>query len=371
MAPTIFGRDDIDLFVELAGCSLDEHPDKSNWVEDAGGLPEYICEVARAVKRGGKTTSQAIAIAVSRIKKWASGAGVDKDTQAKAAKALTQWEALKGKNKAKSGAKKATKAAMSAGHGQILCLSDYNMDTVRSAFQNRNSDLRREWSKANPNASYEAGPPYLYVREVWNTFLIVNGDYGRDAPMYKVPYTVSDDGDVTFGDAVEVKTQYIEVSDNDLGDDVVDDDTLASITAMTHTNRILARTRPAGTALSRILALTDTAVLEPETEQQAETEAAPGSVGGTPVAVPEYADPGHQADEKQRYALRTPAQIKAAWAMINQTLNARKYEAWQLAHIKANIQAAAHHKDVDLTALSAVFDAHPAVGRILALTAEE
>ncbi len=91
--------DDQALIVAFAGCSLDESPGK-NWVEKQGGLPEYICQVARAIKRSGKSTSQAIAIAVSRIKKWASGVGVDADTQAKAAKALAEWE------KKKAGAKK-------------------------------------------------------------------------------------------------------------------------------------------------------------------------------------------------------------------------------------------------------------------------
>lgn len=86
--------DDHALIVAFAGCSLDEKPG-SNWVQEQGGLPEYICEVARAIKRSGKSTSQAIAIAVSRIKKWAAGVGVDKDTQAKAAKALAEWEKKK------------------------------------------------------------------------------------------------------------------------------------------------------------------------------------------------------------------------------------------------------------------------------------
>lgn len=86
------------LIVAFAGCSLDESPG-SNWVEKAGGLPEYICEIARAIKKTGKTTSSAIAIAVSRVKVWASGKGVDKDTQAKAAKALAQWEAKRAKAK--------------------------------------------------------------------------------------------------------------------------------------------------------------------------------------------------------------------------------------------------------------------------------
>ncbi len=91
--------DDQALIVAFAGCSLDEKPG-SNWVQKEGGLPEYICQVDRAIKRSGKSTSQAIAIAVSRIKKWAAGVGVDKDTQAKAAKALAQWEKKKASAKA-------------------------------------------------------------------------------------------------------------------------------------------------------------------------------------------------------------------------------------------------------------------------------
>ncbi len=33
-------KTDIELVVQLAGCSLDESPGK-NWVERSGGLPEY------------------------------------------------------------------------------------------------------------------------------------------------------------------------------------------------------------------------------------------------------------------------------------------------------------------------------------------
>ncbi len=106
-----FSRDDLDMVVALAGCSLDESPGK-NWVESSGGLPEYICRIARAIKRSGKSTSQAIAIAVSRVKKWAAGADdVDADTRAKAAAAVAQWEKLKAKNRAKSSAKSAGKSA--------------------------------------------------------------------------------------------------------------------------------------------------------------------------------------------------------------------------------------------------------------------
>jgi hypothetical protein len=89
---------DMGLIIDI--CSLDEHPGKSNWVEKGGGLPQYICEIARAIKRSGKTTSQAIAIAVGRVKKWAAtGEG---DTKAKAAAAVAEWEKLKGKAHAKN-----------------------------------------------------------------------------------------------------------------------------------------------------------------------------------------------------------------------------------------------------------------------------
>jgi hypothetical protein len=104
----IFHRDELDLIAELAGCSLDEKPG-SNWVQEAGGLPGYICEIAKDIhEERGKTVSQAIAIAVSRVKVWAAGGdNVDAKTRAKAAKAVAEWEALKGKNEAKKGAKKA------------------------------------------------------------------------------------------------------------------------------------------------------------------------------------------------------------------------------------------------------------------------
>lgn len=96
--------EDHELIVAFAGCSLDEKPGK-NWVEGVGGLPTFVCEIARAIKRTGKTTQAAIKIAISRVKVWATGKGVDKDTQAKAAKAVAEWEAKKSKSKAKTNKK--------------------------------------------------------------------------------------------------------------------------------------------------------------------------------------------------------------------------------------------------------------------------
>lgn len=81
--------------------SLDRSP-KKNWVEKAGQLPGYIREIARSIEKTGKTLAQAIAIAISRCKVWATGKGVNKDTQAKAAAAIAEWEKLKAKNAAKN-----------------------------------------------------------------------------------------------------------------------------------------------------------------------------------------------------------------------------------------------------------------------------
>lgn len=110
------------MVIALAGCTLDMHPDKTNWVQDGGGLPQYICEIARAILRdeatGGaiptKSVSRAIAIAVGRVKRWATGVGVKADTQAKAVAAVAQWEALKAKAHIKSAVKDVARGATTA-----------------------------------------------------------------------------------------------------------------------------------------------------------------------------------------------------------------------------------------------------------------
>jgi hypothetical protein len=95
---------------------LDRSP-KKNWVEAAGGLPSYIERIAKHIHyEGGKDISTAISMAVSQVKRWAAGGGgVSAKTQALAAKAVAQWEALKGKSKARA-------VAMSARRIETECL---------------------------------------------------------------------------------------------------------------------------------------------------------------------------------------------------------------------------------------------------------
>jgi hypothetical protein len=90
-------------FVKAPGpCSLDRSA-KHNWVEDVGGLPNYVCQVARAVARGGRTLDSAIPIAIGTLKNWAAGKGnVSAAVRARAAAAIAEWEAKKARARANS-----------------------------------------------------------------------------------------------------------------------------------------------------------------------------------------------------------------------------------------------------------------------------
>jgi hypothetical protein len=89
-------------WVSLAGCTLERVPGKQNWLDEVGGLPEYICEVARSIHlERGKSISNAIQIALGTVQRWARGQGnVNADTRAKAVAALAEWTAKRAKAKA-------------------------------------------------------------------------------------------------------------------------------------------------------------------------------------------------------------------------------------------------------------------------------
>ena len=108
-------------WIRLAGCSLDTSSG-SNWVQEEGGLPEYICRVARSIMKGGVSRERAIPMAIGTMRRWASsgrvseggkggGSQVDAKTRAQAIKALAQWEAMKAKRKSKRSIKHLKKSA--------------------------------------------------------------------------------------------------------------------------------------------------------------------------------------------------------------------------------------------------------------------
>lgn len=199
---------DFDHIIYLARCTLARKAGKNNWVEEdaVGGLPEYICRIARAVHESGKTISQSIAIAVGRVKTWArGGGGVNSDTRAKAAKALAQWEA------AKANAKKDNKKVKLSSDEQITLFfaNSYNIDEVRRQYKDQ----------------YSSPGSYVYVREMWSDHMIVSVEDEKSldsAKIYKVNYSVDKDSRVTFSDKVEMKMAYVPLSNTDLQTELTD-----------------------------------------------------------------------------------------------------------------------------------------------------
>lgn len=91
--------------------SLERVPGQQNWVDKAGGLPEYIERIAKHIHyEHGKEIGIAIAAAVNTVKRWCHGGTVSKTggpevahhvsatTVAKACKALAEWNAKRGKS---------------------------------------------------------------------------------------------------------------------------------------------------------------------------------------------------------------------------------------------------------------------------------
>ena len=114
--------------------------------------------------------------------------------------------------------------------------------------------------------------------------------------------------------------------------------------------RVTARD-PADRSLITGLALTEISVVDRPANPEAvfdcwkRAERPPGARAAGPRengadARGDYADPGYQADGRERYPLDSGSHIRAAWAYIHLPRNAARYSADQLAHIKARIVAA-------------------------------
>lgn len=215
---------DLDYVVALSDASLAKTVKKDNWVENSGvgELPAYIRRIANDIKDSGKTVSQAIAIAVSRCKVWAAGGGnVNADTQAKAAKAVAEWEKLKASSKTKKVAKLSAQTGlmeMCVRPVEMIALSgpSYNIDNIRRAYDEQMRAARKDARASSPMSSYDEYPWY-WVKEVWNTHLIIENSEGGSQELFKVDYTVDSSGNPTFGKPVRVVVEYVEA-----GKDIAD-----------------------------------------------------------------------------------------------------------------------------------------------------
>lgn len=214
--------DDYDLVIFLSAlgpCSLNRSPGK-NWVEASGGLPTYICNIARAINTsGGHSVSQSIAIAVSRVKAWAAGGTVNGHevsaaVKAKSAAAVAAWEALRAKNKTRQ----LVKASSEQGDYVIMlaapptAVTEFNVNSVSSAWEQQQRELRQAALKKNGKNAGSAmaveAVPYSYIKELWTTYLIVSVDDPKGTKLFKVPYTVDSTGTATFGEGQPVTVTY-------------------------------------------------------------------------------------------------------------------------------------------------------------------
>lgn len=211
-----FDDADVELFFRLSGgssCSLDEKPG-SNWVQAEGGLPNYICRIARAIKQSGHDTSSAVAIAVSRAKVWGAGGGnVSEATRAKAAEAAAQWEALKAKAHAKSGAHKvATTAKDDPDFLRLTADSPYPLEQARKAIQemlyakSRAVNANKPKGSTQPTSVESDYDSPGWVREVWSDAILVDNS---DGTIDRYPIEDYKDGVFSFGDPQKVKIEYV------------------------------------------------------------------------------------------------------------------------------------------------------------------
>lgn len=90
-----------------------------NWVEAAGGLPDYIDRIARHLFHENKarfpTVGRAVAAAVSRVKAWCASS-TNASVKAKACNAVRQWMQKRARSKATKSLTEATKSMQAFDH---------------------------------------------------------------------------------------------------------------------------------------------------------------------------------------------------------------------------------------------------------------
>ena len=166
-----------------------------NWVEETGGLPAYIRDIADALMRRGQTESRAIATAVQTVKRWARGGSARKGgkgsvsakTQAKAAKALAEWEAKRARARATSVEKSKRAELASKSRAQALTASS-SLRPGSSAPATAVSTVRGAGVAAKPRGARKfAGVAPIAPPKAW---------FEMPEPNGPQPITIDDDGRV-------------------------------------------------------------------------------------------------------------------------------------------------------------------------------
>lgn len=173
--------DDEPVTEKRMGTGLDRSP-KKNWVEMAGRLPAYIEEIAKSIhEKRGMPISSAIPIAIATVKKWARGGdGVNPDTQAKAAKAVAEWEKLKASSHAHAGKK----------DDQAETVESTLFPHLPGTYEELREQIRQAAAKTFANAVH------VEVMGTWPDHAVLNvyAENGA-AKAFEVPYSLTVGGD--------------------------------------------------------------------------------------------------------------------------------------------------------------------------------
>jgi len=164
-----------------------------------------------------------------------------------------------------------------------------------------------------PRPAMEMGPRWAYVRDVTDDQLIVE----EDSRLYSYAYARGLDGAITFGEAVEVRIEYVPVEGT---------------------------STPTGSGSAKAIG------------KRKDVTAADRKRALTEYGNVQFAD-----EKNKKYALDTEAHIRAAWSYINQEKNAAKYDADEVTAIKRRI-VGAWKKKIDK-------EGPPAAGKSLAIKA--
>jgi hypothetical protein len=188
-----------------------------NWVTQGGGLDPFLRAIAHSLIRNGHSKSQAIALAIGSVRRWAAGGGnVTPKTRAKAVKALASWEALKAKAKAKPNVK-------SDGDSYERQVEEVSGTADRKSidvpfFQGSNEELRALIQSAL-TASVKSGEfeGDAVIVATYDAYAIVSVYSGIGNTAYKVDFDYDpDSGVVELG---QVQPVRINAATVDAGDD--------------------------------------------------------------------------------------------------------------------------------------------------------
>lgn len=244
-------RTDVDLpgapVIETKGDTspIGSPGDQENWVDQTGGLPTYIREIAHALIRNGHSESTAIATAVASVKRWAAGGDdVHADTQARAAAALAEWESKKAashvddvietNSPSRAVEVKAGSMLVEAARATTLTPMETKMARMPGSLEERTSIIKDELNRQmRPKKKDGLHCGWLSVEATFDTHVVVSvwKDDAETADTFDIDYQFEGDH-VILGKRTPVELELVAVpEDGGAPDPAPVDETVALLVA--------------------------------------------------------------------------------------------------------------------------------------------